>query len=146
MGSYTMFRTFITGAAFALLSATAGAQTLDTFYVNAFTLEADGSQGGYEFGFAWGDADKLRIAQDGNNVTFQPNISLCNEDPAWCDATTALGGNWFIEASAFAETTVAAGDDAESFNFRGCFTGDSTTEFHELEAFMQVLNLSLIHI
>ena len=140
MGSYSTFKTFIAATAFALVSVTAGAQTLDTYYVNAFTLEADGSQGGYEFGFAWGEASKLRITQNGDYISFKPNISLCAEDAGWCDGTNALGGNWFIHASAFTETTVAQGDDAQDFEFKGCFTADSTTQYHTLEAFMQVLD------
>ena len=140
MGSYATFRTFITAVAFILVPATAGAQTLDNFYVNAFTLEADGSQGGYEFGFGWGDADKLRITQNGDFISFKPNISLCAEDAGWCDGDNALGGNWFIHASAFSETAIAPGDDAQNFEFKGCFTADSTTQYHTLEAFMQVLD------
>ena len=123
-----------------LVSATAGAQTLGNYYVNAFTLGSDGSQGGYEFGFGWADPALLRIDQSGDNVTFYPNTSLCNDDANWCDDTNALGGNWYIEASAFAEAAVSAGDAAQDFEFKGCFIGGTLTEHHTLVAFMQVLN------
>ena len=140
MGSYSTFKTFIAATAFALVSVTAGAQTLGNYYVTAYTLEADGSQGGREFGFGWEDASKLRITQNGDYISFKPNISLCAEDANWCDGDNALGGNWFIHASAFAETVFAPGDDAQDFEFKGCFTADSTTQYHTLEAFMQVLD------
>lgn len=123
-----------------LVSASAGAQTLGNYYLNAFTLNADGSQGGYEFGFGWSDPAKLRIEQSGNSVKFYPNISLCAEDANWCDASNALGGNWYVEASAFAEEAVTAGSAAKDFAFKGCFTGGTLTSNHSLVAFMQVLN------
>ena len=52
-GSFLMKRIITAGIALVawLVSATAGAQTLGNYYVNAFTLGSDGSQGGYEFGF-----------------------------------------------------------------------------------------------
>lgn len=123
-----------------LFSFPAAAQTLGNYYLNAFTLGADGSQGGYEFGFGWTDPAKLRIDQSGDSVTFYPNTSLCNEDANWCDATNALGGNWYVEASAFAQETVNVGDLAQDFEFKGCFTGGTLTNNHTLVAFMQVLN------
>lgn len=130
----------LAGLLIGAVSASVGAQTLGNYYLNAFTLGADGSQGGYEFGFGWTDPSLLRIDQNGNSVTFYPNTSLCNDDANWCDATNALGGNWYVEASAFAETAVNAGDAAQDFEFKGCFTGGTLTSNHTLVAFMQVLN------
>jgi hypothetical protein len=123
-----------------IFSATAGAQTLSKYYVNAFGLEADGSQGGYAFGFGWDDPAKLRIDQSGDSITFYPNISLCNEDDYWCNPASALGGTHYVEASAFAEVAVSVGDAAQDFEFKGCFTGGTLTKYHTLVAFMQVLN------
>lgn len=123
-----------------LISSTAGAQTLDNYYLNAFGLNADGSQGGYAFGFGWADPAKLRIEQSGNSIKFYPNISLCAEDAYWCTATSALGGTHYVEASAYTETRVNAGDAAQDFAFKGCFTGGTLTSNHSLVAYMQVLN------
>jgi hypothetical protein len=130
----------VAGLLITAVSASAGAQTLGNYYLNAFTLGADGSQGGYEFGFGWTDPALLRIDQNGNSITFYPNTSLCRDDANWCDATNELGGNWYVEASAFAETVVNAGDAAQDFEFKGCFTGGTLTSNHTLVAFMQVLN------
>ena len=45
-----------------LLSSSAAAQTLGNYYVNAFTLGADGSKGGYEFGFGcWSGGGVIRL-------------------------------------------------------------------------------------
>ena len=137
-----MKKIIITGLSLVLwlLSSSATAQTLNKYYLNMFTLGADGSQGGYITGFGWDDPAKLRIDQTGNSVTFYPNTSLCNEDANWCDATSALGGNYYVEASAFAEEPVNVGDAAKDWEFKGCFNGGTLTANHSLVAFMQVLN------
>ena len=124
------------------VSASVGAQSLDQFYVNAWNLNADGSQGGYVTGFGWTDPAKLRVEQNGNSITFYPNISLCAEaaDAFWCNDESALGGGKYIEASAFTETAITAGGAAQDFEFKGCFTGGTLTSNHSLVAYMQVLN------
>jgi len=137
-----MKKIITTGIALAawLVSAAAGAQTLGNYYINAFGLEADGSQGGYAFGFGWDDPAKLRIDQSGDSITFYPNASLCNEDANWCNPASALGGTYYVEASAYTEAAVSIGDAAQDFEFKGCFTGGTLTDYHTLVAYMQVLN------
>ena len=82
-------------------------------YMSVFDLNADGTQGGYLFGSAWGVADlQTTLNVDTPNIVLEPNFNAyanaiadgsAGELDYWTDG--AGGGNKFMEATTQIEST-----------------------------------------
>ena len=113
-------------------------------YMNVFNLDGSGGQGGYVFGNAWGVPDLKTVVVNGsgtgtsitNNVLdLYPNYNTYNaSDPFWSNGSG--GGNKWMEANTFVETTVSG----PTAVFSGTVNAFSLASQYNAVAFIKVLD------
>jgi autotransporter-associated beta strand protein len=115
-----------------------------TGYMNVFSLDQSGSQGGYLWGSAWGVPDLKTVVVNGsgtgtsitNNVLeLYPNYNTYNAtDPYWSNGLG--GGNKWMEANTYVQTTISG----PTAVFSGTVNAFSLSSQYAAQAFIKVLD------
>jgi hypothetical protein len=109
-----------------------------TGYMNVFEIDADGVQGGYQFGQGWGVADlQTTLNVDAPNIILEPNFNAYNADDAyWSNGEGE--GNKFMEASTYVESGDAF--NGADLTFTGSVYENTLGDAHTASYFIKSLD------
>lgn len=142
-----LFGAAATLGAFTCTQATASTDVvIDGAYSIVFSLNPDGSPGGYQFDFGWNPADP-QFSQNGTTLSIKPQTTTCDGDAAdkdsvWgCDGSGPVAGYGKLYQQLLFFDTDEKGSvfEAETF-FEACIDDSGLDAGYSVEGFVKVLS------